>query len=66
MKNEIVDIIKAYENECNKNKITPKHILQSELFNAIIGKAKECINELYKEGVVEVVETINQKAFKVK
>ena len=42
------------------------HILQSDLFNAINSEIKQALNELYKDGKIEVVKTINQNAFKIK
>lgn len=66
MKNKVLEIVSRLQKENDEAKIAPNHVLQSTLFNAIIKEAKGAINELYKENKIEVIETINQKSFKVK
>lgn len=63
MKNKVLEIVSRLQKEA---KIVPNHVLQSTLFNAVIKEAKAAINELYKENKIEVIETINQKAFKIR
>lgn len=63
MKNKVLEIVGRLQKE---SEIVPNHVLQSTLFNAVIKEAKAAINELYKENKIEVIETINQKSFKVK
>lgn len=66
MKNKVLEIVSRLQKEADEAKIAPNHVLQSTLFNAVIKEVKGAINELYKENKIEVIETINQKAFKIK
>lgn len=66
MKNKVLEIVSRLQKEADEAKIAPNHVLQSTLFNAVIKEVKGAINELYKENKIEVIETINQKTFKVK
>lgn len=66
MKNKVIEIVSRLQKEADEAKVAPNHVLQSTLFNAVIKEVKGTINELYKENKIEVIETINQKSFKVK
>lgn len=66
MKNVVFKILSSLQKEREDRNVTPSHIVQSDLFNAVNNEIKQAINELYKEGKIEVVKTINQNAFKIK
>ena len=66
MKEIVLEVLNTLQKEREDNNIIPSHILQSDLFNAINSEIKQALNELYKDGKIEVVKTINQNAFKIK
>ena len=61
---EIKEYIKQKLDEIHdkkKGKVTPDHVILTELNNAVIQDIKDTLNDLYKEGEIKVGNTINGK-----
>lgn len=62
---DVLSKIISLKNEKINRKITPSHVLDVELYNAIIQDVKEELNKLYKEGKITVFKTLNNKGIDV-
>ena len=63
---DILAIIRRLQDKRRKDKITPDHVPEIELMNAIGTEARKELNELYAAGKIGVSKTLNGKAVYVK
>ena len=64
-KEYILEMIKKLQKEKKEKRIEPAHIIDIELLNLVVSEARDCLNDLYKEGRIKVTKTINHNAISV-
>lgn len=64
-KETILGLIKKLQKEKEDKRIEPTHVLDVELLNTVTSRVRDCLNDLYQEGKIKVIKTINHKALLV-
>ena len=63
---DILKTIECLQSEKQNKHIEPNHILIPELLNKVRADVMDELNQLYKDGKIGVVETLNSKAIYIK
>lgn len=63
---DILNIIGRLQEERRSEKITPEHVPEVELMNAIYTEARKDLNDLYLSGKIGVTKTLNSNAIYIK
>ena len=61
----VLGLIKKLQKEKEDKRIEPTHVLDVELLNTVTSRVRDCLNDLYQEGKIKVIKTINHKALLV-
>ena len=64
-KETILGLIKKLQKEKEDKRIEPTYVLDVELLNTVTSRVRDCLNDLYQEGKIKVIKTINHKALLV-
>lgn len=64
-KESLLGLIRSLQKDKIDKRITPVHILEHELIQAVTSQVRYHLNELYTEGKIKVTRTINHKAVSV-
>lgn len=62
----MLKLIRSLQEKRRKDKITPDHVPEVEIMNAVLESARSEMNDLYKSDKIGVVKTLNSKAVYVK
>lgn len=62
----MLKLIHSLQEKRRKDKITPDHVPEVEIMNAVLESARSEMNDLYKSDKIGVVKTLNSKAVYVK
>lgn len=62
----MLKLIRSLQEKRRKDKITPDHVPEVEIMNAVLESARSEMNNLYKSDKIGVVKTLNSKAVYVK
>lgn len=62
----MLKLIRSLQEKRRKDKITPDHVPEVEIMNAVLESARSELNDLYKSDKIGVVKTLNSKAVYVK
>lgn len=62
----IYELIKKMQADKRIKHIMPDHIMFLELQKEIMDRLRNELNDLYRKGKIEIIETINDKAVKAK
>lgn len=63
---DILNIIERLQEKRRSEKITPDHVPEVELMNAIQKEARNELNALYTSGKIGITRTLNSKAIYIK
>ncbi len=63
---DILSIINRLQEKRRSEKITPDHVPEVELMNAIHTEEKKELNNLYISGKIGITKTLNSKAIYIK
>lgn len=63
---DMLKLIRSLQEKRRKDKITPDHVPEVEIMNAVLESARSEMNDLYKSDKIGVVKTLNSKAVYVK
>lgn len=63
---DILNIIDRLQEKRRSEKITPDHVPEVELMNAIHSEARKELNELFSSGKIGVTKTVNSNAIYIK
>ena len=64
---ELIELIKKLQNEKERDKIHPTHVMFRELLAAVNKEVRNELNSLYRDGKIDLVETKDkEKAVKIK
>lgn len=63
---DILSIIDRLQKKKRSEKITPDHVPEVELMNAIHAEEKKELNDLYISGKIGITKTLNSKAIYIK
>lgn len=63
---DILSIINRLQEKRRLEKITPDHVPEVELMNAIHSEARKELNELFYSGRIGVTKTVNSNAIYIK
>lgn len=63
---DMLKLIHRLQEKRRKDKITPDHVPEVEIMNAVLESARSELNDLYKSDKIGVVKTLNSKAVYVK
>lgn len=66
MEMDMLKLIRSLQEKRRKDKITPDHVPEVEIMNAVLESARSEMNDLYKSNKIGVVKTLNSKAVYVK
>lgn len=66
MEMDMLKLIHSLQEKRRKDKITPDHVPEVEIMNAVLKSARSEMNDLYKSDKIGVVKTLNSKAVYVK
>ena len=66
MEMDMLKLIRGLQEKRRKDKITPDHVPEVEIMNAVLESARSEMNDLYKSNKIGVVKTLNSKAVYVK
>lgn len=66
MEMDMLKLIRSLQEKRRKDKITPDHVPEVEIMNAVLESARSEMNDLYKSDKIGVVKTLNSKAVYVK
>lgn len=66
MEMDMLKLILSLQEKRRKDKITPDHVPEVEIMNAVLESARSEMNNLYKSDKIGVVKTLNSKAVYVK
>lgn len=66
MEMDMLKLIQGLQEKRRKDKITPDHVPEVEIMNAVLESARSEMNDLYKSDKIGVVKTLNSKAVYVK
>lgn len=66
MEMDMLKLIHRLQEKRRKDKITPDHVPEVEIMNAVLESARSEMNDLYKSDKIGVVKTLNSKAVYVK
>lgn len=66
MEMDMLKLIQGLQEKRRKDKITPDHVPEVEIMNAVLESARSEMNNLYKSDKIGVVKTLNSKAVYVK
>lgn len=66
MEMDMLKLIHSLQEKRRKDKITPDHVPEVEIMNAVLESARSEMNDLYKSDKIGVVKTLNSKAVYVK
>lgn len=66
MEMDMLKLIRNLQEKRRKDKITPDHVPEVEIMNAVLESARSELNDLYKSDKIGVVKTLNSKAVYVK
>ena len=66
MEMDMLKLIQGLQEKRRKDKITPDHVPEVEIMNAVLESARSEMNDLYKSNKIGVVKTLNSKAVYVK
>lgn len=66
MRQVITDTLRRLQDEKQSKRIVPDHVLFPELMNAVQKDIREELNAMARDGTIQVIETINAKAIKLK
>lgn len=66
MEMDMLKLIRSLQEKRRKDKITPDHVPEVEIMNAVLESARSEMNNLYKSDKIGVVKTLNSKAVYVK
>lgn len=66
MEMDMLKLIRSLQEKRRKDKITPDHVPEVEIMNAVLESARSELNDLYKSDKIGVVKTLNSKAVYVK
>lgn len=62
----MLKLIQGLQEKRRKDKITPDHVPEVEIMNAVLESARSEMNDLYKSDKIGVVKMLNSKAVYVK
>lgn len=63
---DILRLIGDLQKKKKSDKITPDHIPEPELMNTIHSEARKELNDLYKNGKIGIVKTVNSNSVYIK
>ena len=66
MEMDMLKLIRSLQEKRREDKITPDHVPEVEIMNAVLESARSEMNDLYKSNKIGVVKTLNSKAVYVK
>lgn len=66
MEMDMLKLIHSLQEKRRKDKITPDHVPEIEIINAVLESVRSEMNDLYKSDKIGVVKTLNSKAVYVK
>lgn len=66
MEMDMLKLIQGLQEKRRKDKITPDHVPEVEIMNAVLESARSEMNDLYKSDKIGVVKMLNSKAVYVK